>query len=406
MASFVQSKLSSLKPSGKSMAEKYLDVFDQTIKKFQNDPSNLRQGLEAFLIAALDEGLGIVDAKAILSVFAEKIPTFDRSVAKDVAKIALTRMQTRIVSFEEQVTSIRLALSKILEAEEKWRASAEVLCGIPLESGQKIYESQFKMQIYLKIAQLYLEEEDHIAAEAYLNRAGLLQAEVMNKELQILYKVCSAKMADFRRKFSDAARRYIQLSYEPAIHPDERMTSLKRAMICTILSSAGQQRSKQLATLFKDERCQQLPAFNILEKMYLERIIRPSELEEFAVLLSHHQKATTSDGSSILDRAVIEHNILSASNLYNNITFDELGTLLGIPGQKAEKVTARMISEGRMNGTIDQLKAIIYFKQQQVLPNWDNQIRSVCHQVNAIVDKINTLHGDWATASMDAQMSH
>ena len=36
-----------------------------------------------------------------------------------------------------QVTSIRLALSKILEGEEKWRASAEVLCGIPLESGQK-----------------------------------------------------------------------------------------------------------------------------------------------------------------------------------------------------------------------------------------------------------------------------
>lgn len=29
----------------------------------------------------------------------------------------------------------------------------------------------------------------------------------------------------------------------------------------------GQQRSKQLATLFKDERCQSLPAFNILEKM-------------------------------------------------------------------------------------------------------------------------------------------
>ena len=56
-----------------------------------------------YIVLALDEGLGIVDAKAILSVFAEKIPTFDRNVAKDVAKIALTRMQTRIVSFEEQV---------------------------------------------------------------------------------------------------------------------------------------------------------------------------------------------------------------------------------------------------------------------------------------------------------------
>jgi len=38
-----------------------------------------------------------------------------------------------------------------------------------------------------------------------------------------------------------------------------------------LLSSlpSGQQRSKMLATLFKDERCQALPAFNILEKMYV-----------------------------------------------------------------------------------------------------------------------------------------
>jgi len=39
-------------------------------------------------------------------------------------------------------------------------------------------------------------------------------------------------------------------------------------------------------------------------------------------------------GSSILDRAVIEHNILSASKLYNNISFGELGRLLAIPPAK------------------------------------------------------------------------
>ena len=44
--------------------------------------------------------------------------------------------------------------------------------------------------------------------------------------------------------------------------------------------------------------------------------------------------------------------------------------------------------------------------EQQVLTNWDSQIHSVCHQVNAIVDKISGLHSDWAAASMDAQMSH
>ena len=52
-------------------------------------------------------------------------------------------------------------------------------------------------------------------------------------------QVCCARMADFRRKFTDAARRYIQLSYEPAIHTDERLQSLKHAMICAILSQAG-----------------------------------------------------------------------------------------------------------------------------------------------------------------------
>ena len=43
-------------------------------------------------------------------------------------------------------------------------------------------------------------------------------------------------------------------------------------------------------------------------------------------------------GSSILDRAVIEHNLLSASKLYNNITFEELGALLEIPPPKVSSV--------------------------------------------------------------------
>ena len=51
-------------------------------------------------------------------------------------------------------------------------------------------------------------------------------------------------------------------------------------------------------------------------------------------MLPPHQKATIADGWSILDRAVVEHNILSTSKLYNNITLDELGALLGIPPHK------------------------------------------------------------------------
>lgn len=51
-----------------------------------------------------------------------------------------------------------------------------------------------------------------------------------------------------------------------------------------------------LATLFKDERCQNLAEFSILEKMYLDRIIRPNEIAQLDAMLQPHQKANTVDG--------------------------------------------------------------------------------------------------------------
>ena len=54
----------------------------------------------------------------------------------------------------------------------------------------------------------------------------------------------------------------------------------------------------------------------------------------FSPLLLQLVTSDPSPGSSILDRAVIEHNLLSASKLYNNITFEELGALLEIPPAK------------------------------------------------------------------------
>lgn len=226
------------------------------------------------------------------------------------------------------------------------------------------YTVDYKLDTYLKIARLYLEDDDPVQAEAYINRASLLQAESKNEQLQIYYKVCYARVLDYRRKFIEAAQRYNELSYRTIIHEDERLTALRNAFICTILASAGQQRSRMLATLFKDERCQQLPAYSILEKMYLDRIIRKTELQEFEALLQPHQKASMIDGSTILDRAIIEHNLLSASKLYNNITFEELGALLEIPPMKAEKIASQMITESRMNGYIDQIDSIVNFESK------------------------------------------
>lgn len=51
------------------------------------------------------------------------------------------------------------------------------------------YNVDYKLDTYLKIARLYLEDDDPVQAEAYINRASLLQNESTNEQLQIHYKV-------------------------------------------------------------------------------------------------------------------------------------------------------------------------------------------------------------------------
>jgi len=53
-----------------------------------------------------------------------------------------------------------------------------------------------------------------------------------------------------------------------------RTDALNNAITCTILAAAGPQRSRMLATLYKDERSAKLPVWPFLEKVYLERILR------------------------------------------------------------------------------------------------------------------------------------
>ncbi|XP_058795745.1 COP9 signalosome complex subunit 4 [Phymastichus coffea] len=408
MASAVRQQLANLTHSGgshKDQAEKYKAILDAICA---TSGEELSENLKVFIEAIVNENVSLVISRQVLTDVSSRLQVVPDQISKAVSHFTLDKVQPRVISFEEQVASIRQHLADIYEREQNWREAANVLVGIPLETGQKQYTVDYKLETYLKIARLYLEDDDPIQAEAFINRASLLQAESKNEQLQIYYKVCYARVLDYRRKFIEAAQRYNELSYRSIIHEDERMTALRNALICTVLASAGQQRSRMLATLFKDERCQQLPAYSILEKMYLDRIIRRSELQEFEALLQPHQKACTSDGlgSTILDRAVIEHNLLSASKLYNNITFEELGSLLEIPPGKAEKIASQMITESRMNGYIDQIDSIVHFETRESLPTWDKQIQSLCYQVNQIIEKIAQTEPEWIAKAMEDQMVH
>ncbi|EIE27709.1 hypothetical protein COCSUDRAFT_45959 [Coccomyxa subellipsoidea C-169] len=358
--------------------------------------SGSAQQCKDFLEHMLSDAVPLVVSRQLLQQFTQDIKQkLPHDVHKEVATFALDALQPRVVSYEEQVTAIREQLAELLEDEEDWAKAAKVLAGIDLDSGMRVLDDEYKLRQNIKIAMLYLEDDDAVSAEIFIKKAATLIASCKVSELELKYKSCYARILDAKRRFLEAATRYYDLSQVSSsdtdagikVGEDELDQALTAAVTCCILAAAGPQRSRVLANLYKDERCARLPVFSFLEKVYLERILRHQEVEAFAEGLQAHQKAVTADGTTVLERAVVEHNLAAASRLYTNIFFAELGQLLGVPPASAEKVASRMITEGRLQGSIDQVDGLLHFDSDtEGLKQWDEQIASVCNQLNSILD--------------------
>ena len=105
------------------------------------------------------------------------------------------------------------AQAEIYEQDQNWRQAAQVLVGIPLETGQKQYTVAYKLETYLKIARLYLEDEDPVQGEAYINRAAQLQTQTKDEHLQIIYKASHpAVMAVFVASIHLLSRFFFRLA--------------------------------------------------------------------------------------------------------------------------------------------------------------------------------------------------
>ncbi|CAI8600428.1 unnamed protein product [Vicia faba] len=349
-----------------------------------------------FIDHILSDDVPLVVSRQLLQSFAEELGRLTPETQKEIAHFILAQIQPRVVSFEEQVLVIREKLAELYESEEQWSKAAQMLSGIDLDSGMRVIDDTFRLSKCVQIACLYLEDDDAVNAEAFINKASFLVSNSHHEVLNLKYKVCYARILDLKRKFLEAALRYYDISQiekrqigDEEINEEALGQALSAAVTCTILAGAGPQRSRVLATLYKDERCSKLKIYPILQKVYLERILRRPEIDAFAEELKPHQKALLPDNFTVLDRAMIEHNLLSASKLYTNISFDELGTLLGIPPPKAEKIASRMIYEDRMKGSIDQVEAIIHFDDDtEELQRWDQQIVGLCQALNDVLDSM------------------
>lgn len=378
-----------------------------------SEPSHISSNLTVWIDSILGDTIGIVAARPLLSSAVAAVKSISSAEAKiEVGTHTLQALESRVVSFEEQDAMIREIVADAYQEQEEYADAAKMLQGIQLESSQRKISDDSKVRTWLRICRLYLEEDDTSSAESYLNRAKNLVYKVGDRELNLQFQLSQARILDARRRFLDASAAYHSFSLSLELDEEERIRALSSAIICAVLAPAGPQRSRALAKLYKDERTPQVAEFGILEKIFLDRLLSTVEVAKFADNLSPHQLAQTADGSTVLAKAVIEHNLLSASRLYNNIRVKELGVLLGLDAEKAEEYAARMLEQGRLTGRIDQIDGVIFFDGGEAsgertsvgqadnivgrdLRKWDLKIQGVAEEVERVASMLQAQFPVW-----------
>ncbi|KAL4786633.1 hypothetical protein BJX76DRAFT_96370 [Aspergillus varians] len=376
----------------------YNDLLSETVST--SPEPQLADDLIYYLDSVLSEDLSIVAARPILDSFIAFLRKLSSETQVKVGQHAVTLLQSRSTSVEEQDAQIREILADAYEAEEEYIAAARALQGIHIDSSQRLVSDSAKVQLWIRIVRLYLEEDDTTSAEAFLNRIKNLPSKIEDQELKLHFRLSQARIQDARRRFLDASQEYFGVSLAAGVDESDRLHALAAAIRCAVLAPAGPQRSRTLATLYKDDRATSVEEFGILEKMFLDRLLNPEEVAAFSQRLAPHQLARTADGTTVLDKAVVEHNLVAASKLYENIKTDALGAILGLKasgdltaGEKAEAYAARMVEQGRLSGSIDQIDGIIYFESSTTatgrhIRQWDAGVQGLAEGVERVATNI------------------
>ena len=184
--------------------------------------------------------------------------------------------------------------------------------------------------------------------------------EKLNRILPKIVRINQVELED--RDFIEHANLCYKWSLVTDISKNLSVIALRYATLLAILSHASPERSRMLATLYKDKRSQQLFYFNILGKKHLNGLRKMDDLSDTMsreALITH-----------MVDdiQALIELLVLAASKLYNNFSYAGIDAMLYIMPVRVEQVASKMINEERVHGYIDQNKSTIHFcKFQQIL---------------------------------------
>ncbi|KRZ19784.1 COP9 signalosome complex subunit 4, partial [Trichinella pseudospiralis] len=332
----------------------------------------------------LSERMGLTATRTFISGFLDIVKEMSESLAVPLVTHVLESLEGRVVA-------IKLFLADTAAKKQEWRKAADYLASIPWENRSEDIEGAFA---YLRIAAYYIEAADFQEAETYVHRSSQI-FKCENCDIEARKKMLCARILQGRQKFNDAAKRFYEVSLCILLPVEERTQMIRSAVLCAILSPVNQLRSRLLSALYKDSRTKQFPLFPILEKMFFENILPLDLAAEVEKELPVHQLQPTKDGFTVAQSAFIEHGLMSASKFYKNITLKDMGNLLHVSEETAEKFAARMIFQNRLDAQIDGIKKILMFKTRSGLEFLNEHIRYACESLNSINDDIAAAYPEW-----------
>jgi COP9 signalosome complex subunit 4 len=315
----------------------------------------------------------------------------DGDAATTICEAIVRATARRVSTFGDEVVRAREVLADVYEGSDQPQQALNVLLAMPTDAGLRSASDEYKASLYVRVADLSLDVDNTTQAETYVKRAWALMRCVKDEDLRLKFETCHATVCDVNRRFLEAAQRFYALSHRL----EKGLPALETAIVCVVLDDAGPKRARLIATIYRDERtatCGELGA--ILAKVYHERILRTNDVAALDPYLKQHHKALMRDGRTVFDNAMTQHNLLSASKLYYNISLSELGVLLGVEPAVAEKIAAQMVAEDRLSASIDQVHEVINFHSDKkaVVAQWDAQIASVCQSVSLVSEEIGRRH--------------
>ena len=104
-------------------------------------------------------------SRQLLSEFSKAIKGLPVEEGTRVCEAAVEAISKRLVSFEEPVSVIRELWADYLEHEEDFEQAARVLEGVVLDSPHRQVKVHYKVAILVRIASLWLLEDDYARAE-------------------------------------------------------------------------------------------------------------------------------------------------------------------------------------------------------------------------------------------------